>query len=224
MDIGSWIQSWLNVTTRPGEPAFEEERAKPQADLSTAAIWIGLAALISGILSWIGASLFAAQFRAMGGLQGVLGQAGLPPDVLAQLPPGIPFMTPAVGVGGLIWAILSAIIGYLIFVGLLHLVARLLGGTGNFGKYAYLIAAFHAPITVVNALLGLVPFVGGCVGMLLTIYEIVLAYFATRVEHKLPQGKAIIVVLFPVILGLLVACCAAFTAGSILAGILSSNR
>ncbi len=228
MDFGSWVQSWLNVTTRPGEPAFEEERLKPHAELGTAAIWVALAAVITGVLSWLWARLFITRFDAAGtmaSMENMLGQMGLPADALDQLPPGIPYLSaPTATFGGLLWAILSAILGYLIFVGLLHLVARLLGGTGNFGKYAYLIATFHVPITVVNGVLSLIPVVGGCVALLLTIYEVVLAYFATRVEHKLPQGRAIMVVLFPIIVVALFACCAIFVAGGIVAAIMGAGQ
>lgn len=227
MDLGAWVQSWLSVTTRPGEPAFEEERIKPHANLTTAAIWIGLAAIIAGIFGIIRGAIAVQQFNAIGGFQGILGQLPLPPDAMAQLenlPTGFPmFGAPGTGIGALIGAFIWSIIGYLIFVGILQLVAKVLGGTGNFGKYAYLIATFHAPITIINAVLGIIPFLGGCLVFVLTIYEIVLAYYATRVEHKLTPGKSIITVLAPVLLVLLVVCCLVTFAGTLLAGILSNR-
>jgi hypothetical protein len=220
MDFGSWVQSWLNVLTRPGEPAFEEERIKPHADLSTAAIWIAVAALISGLFALIGGAIAVRQFNAMGGFEGLLGQFNLPPDVMSQIPAGVPFFgAPGTGIGALIGAIIWSIIGYLIFVAILQLVAKVLGGTGNFGKYAYLIATFHVPITIANAILGIIPLLGGCLVLILSIYEIVLAFYATRVEHKLPPGKAIVVVLAPVLLILLAFCCIVFAGASLFAGL-----
>ena len=44
MNIGSWFETWVNVLIRPGEVTMEDERAEPQAKLSTALIWLALVA------------------------------------------------------------------------------------------------------------------------------------------------------------------------------------
>lgn len=207
MDIGSWVQTWLNVITRPGEPAFEEERTRPYATLSTALIWVAVVSVITSLLSWLGGRIAMRQFEAMGGMQGLLAQAGLPADALQNLPAGVPFLTPVFGLGGLIASILFSIIGFLIFAGLLQLTARLLGGTGNYGKYAYLIATFFVPLSLISGVVSLVPVAGGCISLLAWIYQLVLAHFATRVEHKLSPGKSIVVVLAPLVIVLLLVFC-----------------
>jgi hypothetical protein len=218
--MGEWFASWLNVLTHPGEAAFEQERVKPHASLVTAAIWVGLAALISGLFAWIRGVMFARQLEAAGGIQGILGQLDLPPDVTAQLdqlPSGIPVVgSPGIGIGAIVSSVFFAIIFFLIFVGILQLTAKILGGTGNFGMYSYLISTFYAPLTMLGAVVSLIPLVGGCLGLFLWIYELVLAYYATRVEHKLDSGKAIIVVLAPVILAVLFACCGIFAFAGLL--------
>ncbi len=229
MDIGSWFQTWLNITTRPGEPAFEEERAKPQANITTAAIWVGLAALVAGIFAMIQGAMAVRQFQAMGGVQGILGQFNLPPEVMDQvnqLPAGlIPGMgTPGVGIGALITGILSAIISFIIFAGVLQLVAKLLGGTGSFSKYTYLLAAIYVPVTLVSSVLGIVPLLGGCISFILWIYQLVLAYYATRVEHKLSSGRSIIVVLAPLLVLFVIGCCFIAMVGGILGAVLGSGR
>mgnify|MGYP001347553080 CR=1 FL=1 len=233
MNFGSWLQSWIDVTTRPGEPAFEVERAKPQANLTTAAIWVGLVALVAGIFDMIQGAIALRQFQAVGGLQGILAQLNLPPDVagpameqLNQLPAGlVPGIgRPGVGFAALFGGIIGAIVSFIIFAGLLQLVAKILGGTGSFGKYAYLLAAVYVPVTLVNSVLGLVPLLGGCIAFILWIYQLVLAYYATRVEHKLSSGRSIIVVLAPLVILLLIGCCFLGTIGGMLGLIMNSGQ
>ena len=229
MNFGSWLQSWIDVTTRPGEPTFEVERAKPQANLTTAAIWVGLVALVTGIFSLIRGYIALRQFQALGGVQGILDQFNLPPEVMDQvnqLPAGlIPGMgRPGAGLGALVTGILSAIVTFILFAALLQLVAKVLGGTGNFGKYTYLLAAIYVPVTFVSGVIGFVPLIGGCISLLLWIYQLVLSYYATRVEHKLSSGRAIIVVLAPLVILLLIGCCFLGTIGGMLGLIMNSGQ
>jgi hypothetical protein len=137
---------------------------------------------------------------------------------------GIPVLgSPGIGIGAILSSVFFAIIFFLIFVGILQLTAKILGGTGNFGTYSYLISTFYAPLTALGAVFSLIPLVGGCLGLFLWIYELVLAYYATRVEHKLDSGKAIIVVLAPVILAALLACCGIFAFAGIVAALFGQS-
>ena len=222
--MGNWIQTWLNVLTRPGEPVFAEERQRPEATLSTALTWVAIAAVISGIFALLRGLLFSATVQQMGGLQGIMAQSGLPQEQIDALANFMPMLGAQAGVGALVSTILASIIGFVLFVGLLHLTARLLGGTGEFGRYAYLIAAINAPVTIVNAVLSLVPIVGGCLSLIVLIYQIVLAYFATRVEHALPQGKAIITVLMPVFIIVVVFGCIAFALAGVIATMINTSN
>jgi hypothetical protein len=95
---------------------------------------------------------------------------------------------------------------FLIGVGVYFLIAKVLGGTGDFGRFAYLNAAFAAPLGILTTLLSLIPFVG-CISFFISIYSLVLVYFAVKVEHGLSSGRAILVVLIPLLVVLaLVAC------------------
>src|SRR5690242_3274952 len=49
--------------------------------------------------------------------------------------------------GGLIGGILGAIIGFYIYLGIVYLLGRAFGGTGNFGELGYDLALFTAPLT-----------------------------------------------------------------------------
>lgn len=222
MDINGWFQTCLNVITHPSEQVFEEERQRPQATLTTALIWMAIAAVISGVLALIQGLLFSASLNAAGGMPAMLAQMNVPPEFIEQIST-MPFLGgPVAGVGAALTSILGTLLGFLISVGFFYLVARMLGGTGNFGRYAYLIAAFSAPLSILGALLGFVPILGGCLGGILWIYQIVLTYFATKVEHTLSQGRAITVVLIPLILGILLVLCVVFVLAGFLVS-LSSN-
>jgi hypothetical protein len=86
------------------------------------------------------------------------------------------------------------------------LIGKVLGGQADFGRYAYLLATFNAPLTILGAILSLIPLLG-CIGIVIPIYQLVLTYYATKVEQQLTSGKALIVVLIPVIFVLLLLGC-----------------
>jgi hypothetical protein len=99
---------------------------------------------------------------------------------------------------------------FLAYTGFYFLIARLLGGDGEFGRYAYLLATFVAPFWIVMATLALLntvtgtpsllPLFSSCVGPILWLYGIRLRYFATRVAHGLAPGRALVVTLSPIFL------------------------
>jgi hypothetical protein len=197
-------QTWLNVTTKPNETTFEAERRSPNANLQTALIWIVIAAVVAAVVGLLQSTMATA--AAQGALPQMLAQLDLSPEERAQAQM---FLNSGI-FGGLGTASLASIItvplGFLIGVGILYLVARLLGGTGEFGRYAYLNAAFQAPLGILASLLSLVPFVN-CLTVFISIYQIVLTYYATKVEHQLSSGRALIVVLLPLIVVLLLMGC-----------------
>ncbi len=214
MDLNATIQSWMNVLTHPGEAAFAEERSRPQAKLETALIWIVIAAVISGLLGWIRLQFL---LSSTGGMAGMIGQMNLPPEVAAQMEGLVSngAMGALMGGGGLASIIITPI-GFLIGAGILYLIARLFGGTGNFGRFAYLLATFQAPIAIISAVVGFVPILGGCLGAALSIYGLVLTYFAIKVEHGLSDGKAIATLLLPLALVILIAFCGAAAVAGLL--------
>lgn len=105
---------------------------------------------------------------------------------------------------------------FLSSVGAYYLIARALGGQGEFGRYAYLFALWSVPLYVVVALIGFLPLIGPnlteapfgqywyylvdfpivyILSWLLSLYSIGLAYLATRVEHGLVWWRVVIVVI-----------------------------
>lgn len=122
----------------------------------------------------------------------------------------------------LISRILLSPIFFLVSVCIYHFIATLLGGQGQLGRYAYLVAAFGAPITILKALFGFLPLVGASgaaflpgasilivtiwrqaftlfvsagIPVILSVYWLFLIYMATKVEHGLTGRRAIVSVL-----------------------------
>jgi hypothetical protein len=197
-------QTWLKATTSPSEITYEELRQKPDARLSTALIWMVIYGAIAAVIGLISSIMFAG--AANSAVAQLMAQPELDPELRAQIElfanSGMLGGLGAANIGSIVWVP----IGFLIGTGILHLIARLFGGQGEFGRFAYLNAAFQAPLGILVTLLSLIPFVG-CITPIISIYQIVLAYFAVKVEHQLTSGKAIIVVLLPLIVVLVLFGC-----------------
>ncbi len=201
MDFQSIFQTWVNVLTRPGEEVFFAERERASATLSTALVWIILAAVITALLSLLQAQFFD---TALGGMGQIV-------DLLpSELQGEFGTIAESGAAGGAAFNLLSIILiplSFLLGVGIYHIIATVLGGRGQYGRYAYLTASYSAPLMIVTSILGFIPVVGGCLSLLLAIYQFVLTYFAIKVEYGLSQGRAIVVVVIPLLAGLILAVC-----------------
>jgi hypothetical protein len=204
MDFNAALQTWIAAVTRPGTEFFEQESTKPEANLTTAIIWVVIAGVVSAI------------FGAIAGLTGATGMAAMFEQM--GLPAGTIPMGGITGFAAVANIVLMPIF-FLIGAGILHLIATVLGGKGDYGRYAYLLATFYVPLSIVASVISIIPVLGGCVAMLLSLYEIVLAFFATKVNYRLTDGKAIAVVLAPVILVVLLAFCAGAFIAAALSGL-----
>jgi hypothetical protein len=198
MNVAATIQTWLNVLTHPSEETFAQERQKPEANLTTALIWIGIAAVVSAVFGFITAQFMFATQGPM--LLQMFDQMDLPPEAREQMAEFLSsgLMTGMMG-GASVFSIIFVPIGFLISVGIYFIVARILGGEGEYGRYAYLIAVFQAPLSIILAVIGWVPFLGGCLALISWIYSLVLTFYATKVEHNLTAGKAIAVIVIPIL-------------------------
>ncbi|MBW7881843.1 MAG: YIP1 family protein [Caldilineaceae bacterium] len=204
MDLSSTWETWLKVTTAPNDATFEAERQKPQATLTTALIWMLIAGVVAGVIGFLSSLVFASAMRGI--VPEMLAQSELPPEARAQIQ--MLLNTGIFGAAGAanLASIITVPLFFLIGVGIYHLIAKLLGGTGEFGRYAYLNAAYAAPLGILVTLLSLVPIVN-CLTIVVSIYQLVLAYFATKVEHQLTSGKAILVILIPILVVVLLLLC-----------------
>ncbi|MBX3014891.1 MAG: YIP1 family protein [Caldilineaceae bacterium] len=204
MDLNATFQTWLNVLTHPNEQTFVEEQSRPQANFTTAIIWMVIAGVVSGIVGWISLTFLFGT----GGMLALIEQMDLPPEAAEQMRQMLSTgMMGALSGTASISAILTTPLFFVIGAGLLYLIGRLLGGNGDLGRFAYLLATFQAPIGIISALLGLVPMLGACVALLLSLYSIVLTYFATKVGLNLSSGRAIAVIIIPIALFLVLTVC-----------------
>ncbi len=119
---------------------------------------------------------------------------------------------------GLISGALGALIGFFIYLGIVYVLGRAFGGTGNFGELAYDIALFSAPLTAAVSVLSIIPILGGIAALALGIYNIYLTYLGIQSGMNLPKDKAIIVmVIIFVVIAAIVACFVLVIAGLIAA-------
>jgi len=198
------FQQMLNasrtILLRPSVATFEEYE---RDDLGWALIYILIAAVAAAILRAIGATLQrAALEQQIGNLEQQFGNS-----------PMLPLMRSLMGGGGLVFTLVftlfAAVIGFFIGVGIIYLLGRAFGGTGTFGEMAYDISLYSAPITVLSALLGIIPIVGGLATLALGIYQIYLYWLSVQAGMNLPGNKALWVILIPILVVVLL-CCGVF--------------
>jgi hypothetical protein len=97
--------------------------------------------------------------------------------------------------------------------GVLYLIARLFKGEGDFNTQVYLQSLYTVPIGAVSAalsLVNLIPFAGqavfGLASLFVGAYIFVLTVRMLKVVHNIPQGRAVAVLLAPLIIPVAVAC------------------
>jgi hypothetical protein len=188
---------WLSALTRPSPAAYEDFLRDPEASASRAFKWVAIAGAISYGLLAILLTLFAS--------------ASLPPEAL---PPGTSF-NPLVFLAiqlicGVPIVAAFACLGVALYAGIVHLTGSLVGGRGTFSDTLYAIAAYYAPMQIVGAVVGFIPFVNLCLGGLLGIYTVYLNVVAVKAAHRLDWGGAIIAGLMPILLGVVLGVCVAF--------------
>ena len=210
MNFSELWQTWLKASTSPSDATFADLRQKPNANITTAVIWMAIYGAIAAIAGLVSSLIFAGTVQ--GALPSVLQQLDLSPEEMAQAEQALRFLPGNVAVGAGFSSLANILwvpVWFLIGVGIYHLIAKLLGGTGEYGRLAYLSAAFSAPLGIVATLLSLIP-LAGCVTPLIGIYTLVLSYFAVKVEHQLSSGRAIMVILIPALVLIVLAMCFIF--------------
>jgi hypothetical protein len=123
----------------------------------------------------------------------------------------------AVGLVAIITTPIAMVIAWLLMSVVLFIFAKLLGGKGGYGVQSHLIALYLAPLMVVMTVLGLIPVVGGIIGLLLELYSLYLLTMALKSAHGFDTVKAALVWLIPAIL---MAVLAFVMVGALLGGIM----
>ncbi|MEA3397640.1 MAG: Yip1 family protein [Chloroflexota bacterium] len=206
------LSLWQDVLLSPSTDTFAKYLG--EADLGRAVLWLLASSAIGGLLQMLSLALGSGK---------ALLQA-LPPEMRHELPIRAGAFSFGTLLCGIPTWIVVTILGAFIGVGLIHLVAKLLSGEGDFTETFFLMTAASAPITLISGalgllsgLLGLIPFLGaifsmlfGLVGMVVGIYNLVLSAMAVAAAHRFSLGKGFAAVLLPLVVFILLGCCCAF--------------
>ncbi|MCS6881010.1 MAG: Yip1 family protein [Oscillochloridaceae bacterium] len=194
------INGSIAVLTRPSASTFEEHE---QNNLGWALIYSLIAGVINAVISWIGSLLFPPEIP------------GLEPGVAASQATDIFFLLPA--------TLLGTVIFLLIYWGIVYLLGRAFGGTGEFGELAYGFALFSAPLTVIGSLVSNIPVVGAFLSLAVSIYGLYLTYLAIQSGMNLPANKALYVVLILFAIGLAIVLCVALFFATLIAAFIGAS-
>ena len=182
--VSEWVSVWRDALTKPSDQTFARIAQSPNAKLTTALLWIFLGSLVN--------LLFASL------VQGAM---------LRQMMQNSDFGGngfPTTAGGGLVAAVCGApiaavvsVVGFMIFVGIVQVVAKMFGGRGTFEQLAYATAAIVAPFSLINSvftLLAAIPFVGLCFGLvslIAVVYVIALEVMAVKGVNQFGWGPAL---------------------------------
>lgn len=203
----SWTEAWTKALISPSEETFRRIGYSPNASFGRAALWIFFATLIGMIISVpLTLALNPAQLAPLQEMLG--GENSALAGALGLMACFVPMTA------------LFAVIGSVIGTGLYQLIARLLGGEGDFNALYNATAAFSAPMGIVASIISAIPIVGACISFLLSLYSIVLSVIAIQAINRFGYGKAIITVLIPLFVVGLCCCLAVFAFSAALAPIL----
>lgn len=121
--------------------------------------------------------------------------------------------------GSAVGTLIGTFIGFFIWTAILQLIARLFGGTASFLSYAYVLSLVWVPIGVIQAVVGIVPVLGGIVGFVAFLYGIYLTVLATQSAQRVTQGKAWWIVLIPALAAVVLALVLALVFSIVLIGV-----
>lgn len=209
MDFNAMFQTWVATLTQPGEAVFEQE--EENVSLTTALIWMVIAAVVMAFFGMIASGVsMLMNMGSMAQMEQLLNDPALDPATQEMMRQLMPLMA---GGGGLLAILLGAVftviitpIAFLIGSGFYFLIAKLFGGTGDFETQTYMLAMVQAPIGIITSALNVVPLLGACVSFFVSLYSIVLSYYALKVSHRLSSGAALGVVLTPIVIIFLCIC------------------
>lgn len=193
----STLDVWATVLTVQDVKVYEDILKDPNASIGRAFAWIAIAGFVSALLFpllvFINpqfpeiASMTEFQNITSGSTSTVTFLLIFTLILLVIMPIGLVINTAITG-------------------GIQNFLAIFFGGTGNFTRTIYAIAAFLAPITILSSLLVIIPYVGQCLAFPLAIYNVVLNVRALKAAHFISTGAAIGVILSPTILVLIFFC------------------
>ena len=101
--------------------------------------------------------------------------------------------------GSVISTLITTFITFFVVAGIAHLFSRLFGSTASFLPYAYVLSLFLVPLGIVQSVAGIIPILGGLIGLAAGIYSLILWYFATIAAQRVSEGQAIGVIVLTIV-------------------------
>ncbi len=197
-EIGELPRQYLDVLTRPDVATFVAQMGKA----SWRMVWVQL--LGWGVISTLLGLLAQAIYTAMS----YHFASSFSPETVQHLS----------ATGASYGGIIGVPLGFFIWMGMLYLLSKAFNGEGNFLTQSYTTLLFQAPLGVISAVLGLVPYFG-LLSFAVFIYGIVLQVFALMAVHRLSGGKATLIVFLPTIIITLLVIILVVTFLSVLVGV-----
>jgi hypothetical protein len=190
----SFFNVMIKAYTGPSTANFRSLARNPGASVGMAYLWVAVAAVISAILSTIMVQIFPSNpILDYVGDYGLRDQLGFGERAVGGIIPIVTTLLCAIPISAVLGVIFFAIL-----TGLLHLIAGLLGGKGEYGRLAFLFAALSFPISIVNSILSPIPYLG-CLTFLISLYVLVLQVLAIEGVYQFGIAKAFLTWLIPFI-------------------------
>jgi hypothetical protein len=186
----STLDVWATVLTVQDVKVYEDILNDPEASLGRAFTWMAIAGLVNALLLPLVLILNP----------GISELASMPEF---QDPTASASITSFLFIFVLVMLILVpifSVINLAIVGGLQSFLSTFFGGTGNYTRTVYALAAFLSPMTILSSLIILVPIVGQCLSFPLAIYNIVLNVRALKAAHFISTGAALGAMFSPIIL------------------------
>lgn len=200
----TWQEVWTQAITRPSVETFEYLLGDPQVSPNRAYIWIAVSSAVGAVIQLILSFIFQSIF----GTNTLLIFNGTSSQNFENTTEVSPALNLIFGViCGIPLAVVGALIFFVIISFILNLIARALGGTGEYQDMVYAMSTYTAPMTIINGVLGGIPIVNLLV-LFTGFYAFVLQIIAIKTVHRFGWGQAILTAFVPIIFicGLF-ACC-----------------
>jgi hypothetical protein len=194
---------WMTVLTSFDIESYESVLNDPEAGTGRAFEWVAYTGIISGLLapfSLLSNPQFA-EIRNTAEFNNLFGNMGTT-ALLVMMSLALALLTP-----------LFSVIGLAISAGIQNFFALMFGGNGYYGRTVYALAAYLAPMSILIAILGIIPLVGQCATSLLGLYNIILNVRALRASHSISIWQALGVMFAPGIIFMILGCLLFFVVG-----------
>lgn len=190
----SWLETWQMAVFSPSELTYQSLYMDPNGNHIRIMWWVSIVSVLSSIVSLIvgvllNTSSFTMRFNSFsstssGSFDILFGLISIPLNLV------------------------FALISYYIWVGLIYLMAMILGGKAEYGKTAYVFAAIYFPINIIVALLSFIPLLGALASIPVLFYGLVLQVIAIKAINQFGWMKAVIAVFWILIaiLGFMCTC------------------